>query len=375
MERDAGMRTGPRAAGASSRGGRRRGAWSCWSRGRRRPTRTSRSRPSTTAAGAYAVLEVSVGHGCDGLVDDRRSPSRCLPEINSVTPTRNALWEVEKDDRDPRPARGRRPRQRDRRARRLRDLHRADAPLPDGYRDAFELSVQLPEDEGDTLVFPTVQTCEEGESAWIEVPADGQDAEELELPAPSFVITAADETGHDGTATEETSSRARRQGDDAGDDAGDVERRRRLDDRGPRSGRARRRSRWRPRSCGSAAARDPPATAARLAGALLARPSPPSCCSASPGPRAAHATLVGTDPAQGEVLEEAPEQVVLTFDEAVRGVPDACRSSTRRVVPSRRRRRSAGPSSRWSLTSRSATGTPWSSGASSPRTATPSAGR
>ena len=41
------------------------------------------------------------------------------------------------------------------------------------------------------------------------------------------------------------------------------------------------------------------------------------------GPAAAHATLVSTDPTQGEVLEEAPERVVLTFDEAVRGVPDA----------------------------------------------------
>ena len=44
--------------------------------------------PSTTAAGAFAVLEVSVGHGCDG------SPTTEItiqmpPEINAVTPTRN----------------------------------------------------------------------------------------------------------------------------------------------------------------------------------------------------------------------------------------------------------------------------------------------
>ena len=39
-------------------------------------------------------------------------------------------------------------------------------------------------------------------------------------------------------------------------------------------------------------------------------------------PASAHANLIGTDPAEGAVLTTAPEQVVLTFDEGVRGVPD-----------------------------------------------------
>ncbi|HET9996158.1 MAG TPA: YcnI family protein [Nocardioides sp.] len=177
--------------------------------------------PSTTAAGAFAVLEVSVGHGCDG------SPTteitiRMPPEITSVTPARNALWDVEKEIEtlDP-PAADAHGNEIDERVASV--TYTARTPLPDGYRDTFGLAVQLPEDEGATLVFPTVQTCEEGESAWIEVPADGQDADELELPAPSFVITAAGETAH-GTATEEASTEhddGDDQGDDAGDDAGD----------------------------------------------------------------------------------------------------------------------------------------------------------
>lgn len=160
--------------------------------------------PSTTAAGAFAVLEVSVGHGCEG------SPTTEItiqmpPEINSVTPTRNALWEVEKETEQLDPP--------------VADAHgneitervasvtyRADTPLPDGYRDTFELSLQLPDAEGDTLVFPTIQTCEQGESAWIEVPEDGQDGEELELPAPSFVISEAGEGDHHATAAAETAS-------------------------------------------------------------------------------------------------------------------------------------------------------------------------
>ncbi len=150
--------------------------------------------PSTTAAGAHAVLEVSVGHGCEG------SPTteitiRIPDEINSVTPTRTALWQVEKKTVKLDPP--------------LTDTHgstvtervasvtyRADDPLPEGYRDAFELSLQLPEVEGTTLVFPTIQTCRQGESAWIEVPEAGQSAEDLELPAPAFTITAAEAGGH-----------------------------------------------------------------------------------------------------------------------------------------------------------------------------------
>ncbi|WP_245156066.1 CopD family protein [Nocardioides sp. 503] len=39
-------------------------------------------------------------------------------------------------------------------------------------------------------------------------------------------------------------------------------------------------------------------------------------------PASAHATLVASDPAEGAVLESAPERIGLTFDEAVAGVPD-----------------------------------------------------
>lgn len=39
-------------------------------------------------------------------------------------------------------------------------------------------------------------------------------------------------------------------------------------------------------------------------------------------PARAHATLVDSDPAEGAVLEAAPERIRLTFDEAVLGVPD-----------------------------------------------------
>ena len=82
-------------------------------------------------------------------------------------------------------------------------------PLPDGQRDTFELSFQVPDAEGETVSFPTIQTCQKGETRWVEVPAEGQDADELESPAPSFVILPAsgegDHHGDDAAETDEGS--------------------------------------------------------------------------------------------------------------------------------------------------------------------------
>lgn len=170
--------------------------------------------PSTTAAGSYAVLTFSAGHGCEG------SPTTeitiAMPEqVLQVTPTRNPLWTVEKVvDRLDEPAT-------DAHGNRVTErvsevVYTAQEPLPDGYRDTFELSLQLPDAPGETLVFPVVQTCERGETGWVETPADGQDAEELERPAPTVTITEASaEGGHSESATdaEEASASGGESGD------------------------------------------------------------------------------------------------------------------------------------------------------------------
>ncbi len=121
--------------------------------------------PSTTAAGAHAVLRFAVEHGC------KESPTTRItiqipPQVTSVTPTRTALWRVEKRT-DPVAV-----------ERVSSVTFSTDTPLPDGYREVIEVAVQLPEADGTTLAFPTIQTCEQGESAWIEVPQDGQKVDE-----------------------------------------------------------------------------------------------------------------------------------------------------------------------------------------------------
>lgn len=145
--------------------------------------------PTDTAAGSYTVLTFSNGHGCDG------SPTTAItisvPEgINSVTPTRNPFYRVEvQTEALAAPitdAHGNQVTERD-----AVVVYTAKKALPDGQRDAFELSLQLPDAPGETLAFPVIQTCEQGETAWTETAASGQDAEDLEHPAPTVTITEA----------------------------------------------------------------------------------------------------------------------------------------------------------------------------------------
>jgi uncharacterized protein YcnI len=179
---------------------------------------------SDTAAGAYTILTFSVPHGCDGSATTEVSIQ--MPEqINAATPTRTANWEVEKVmqtlDAPITDSHGNEITERVGEV-----VYTATTPLPDGYRDAFEISVQLPETPGETLVFPVVQTCEQGETAWIEIPEEGQSEDELEAPAPSIEVTEAiDGDGHaeDNAATESEGSEAAESSESTTGDADDGE--------------------------------------------------------------------------------------------------------------------------------------------------------
>ena len=70
-------------------------------------------------------------------------------------------------------------------------------PLPDGQFIDFGISATFQMEPG-SYTLPVIQYCGSDSIAWIEVPAAGQDAHELEHPAPSFTIVAAETGGHDG---------------------------------------------------------------------------------------------------------------------------------------------------------------------------------
>jgi uncharacterized protein YcnI len=158
--------------------------------------------PSGTAAGSFTVLTFSVPHGCDG--SGTTEVSIQIPEsILSVTPTVNPNWTVEKvmAPLDP-PVTDSHGNEVTERVAEV--VYTAREPLPDDLRDKFELSLQLPDTPGETLMFPAVQACEEGETAWVQETVEGQ--EEPEHPAPAFEVTeAAGEHGEaDGTEMDST---------------------------------------------------------------------------------------------------------------------------------------------------------------------------
>jgi uncharacterized protein YcnI len=63
-------------------------------------------------------------------------------------------------------------------------------PLPDDYYDEFAFRVKLPDTAGKTVYFPTIQVCGNTETKWIEIPAEGQDEDSLENPAPGVKLGA-----------------------------------------------------------------------------------------------------------------------------------------------------------------------------------------
>lgn len=160
----------------------------------------------TAEAGAYTVLTLSVPHGCD-VSPTTRVAIQIPAEITAVTPTRNAFYSVEKamEQLETPFTDGHGNKVTERVA---EIVYTANTPLPADQRDTFEIQLQLPEDAaGETLFFPTLQTCEDGETAWVQLPAEGQDPHELELPAPAIAVVAASDHGH-GEHSEESESGA-----------------------------------------------------------------------------------------------------------------------------------------------------------------------
>ena len=297
-----------------------------------------------------------------------------------MTPTRNALWEVEKETVDARPAGHRRHGNEIVRAGRLRHLHdrhpapgrlsrhlRALAAAARGRRQPRSCSRPS---RPASRASPPGSRCRQ----------DGQDDDELELPAPSFVDhRPAEGDEHDDRRAPTTDATARtrtptrtppRSPRDSGGADVTYDRRagRRPAGRGARRHGARaaappRHDRPRPR---------------RLRAAALARPRGRRRAGARPRPPAsAHATLISTDPAEGAVLADGtrPDLLHLRRGGARRA---GRRPGLRRPgcpgrgVAGRQRSRAHG---RPAAEPRGRRARPWSSGGSSPRTGTRSAAR
>ncbi len=170
-----------------------------------------------TVAGSYTLLTVSVPHGCEGEATTEVAIQ--IPEpLNAVTPSVNPNWEVEKVMADlPEPITDSHGNEITERVDQI--VYTTDTPLPDGMRDAFELSLRLPDEAaGQTLYFPVVQTCTGSDHPWIEIPTDGQDGDELASPAPSITVTAAEEAAAEPAAESTEAAAAEGDSDSGGTD-------------------------------------------------------------------------------------------------------------------------------------------------------------
>jgi uncharacterized protein YcnI len=147
--------------------------------------------PAVGPSDGYATLGFQVPHGCE---DSPTTQVRIQipPSVPSATPAVHPLWNVEtkQGKKDPVELHG------EQVTRGVSEvIYTAKQPLPPDRLDVLPISVKLPAGVGETVYFPTIQKCAEGQTRWIQIPSEGESADDLESPAPGVTLEAA-EGGH-----------------------------------------------------------------------------------------------------------------------------------------------------------------------------------
>ncbi|MFA9431640.1 YcnI family protein [Egicoccus sp. AB-alg2] len=155
--------------------------------------------PNAVPADGYAAVSLRVPHGCGDAATTELAVQ--MPAgVQSATPEQVPGWTVrtvvgELDE--PYDAHGETVTEG---VREVVWTAEAGAELPsDQYRE-FGLSLRVGGEDGETLYFPTVQTCTEGETAWVEIPDTVEQWGELDRPAPYVTLTGG--AGHGDDAAE-----------------------------------------------------------------------------------------------------------------------------------------------------------------------------
>ena len=160
--------------------------------------------PAAVPAGAHVSLEqaeaaagsaykavLRVGHGCEGsptvairvLIPDGVIAVKPMPKPGWELSTRVESYEKPVQHYDQTLTEG------------VREIGWTGGRLPDEWYDEFVFRGMLPKGEAGTVIrFPVVQECEKGVHRWIELPAEGQDVDELAEPAPGVTLIPA--SGH-----------------------------------------------------------------------------------------------------------------------------------------------------------------------------------
>lgn len=160
---------------------------------------------SEAAAGSYTIVYLKVPHGCDGEATNKVE-IQVPAGVDEVTPVVVPGWKAavatEKLATPTTDEEGTEVTERDSS---VTWTAEAGNELPDHQLQLFGLSLQVPDQVGETLYFKTIQTCASGTAEWIQE-WDGT-GEEPDKPAPSVKIVAAveGESGHHGS-TETTAA-------------------------------------------------------------------------------------------------------------------------------------------------------------------------
>lgn len=150
------------------------------------------------AAGGYDAVTLTVPHGCDGSPTTQLAVQ--IPEgFMSISPQVNPGWEItvqtEPLDTPIDDGEGGQVTER------VASVTFTGGPLPAEFRDTFTIGFQAPDTPGEMAYFKSVQTCDQGETGWIEE-WDGE-GEEPEHPAPALRIVEAADDDHGATGETE----------------------------------------------------------------------------------------------------------------------------------------------------------------------------
>jgi uncharacterized protein YcnI len=166
----------------------------------------------------YGKIDFRVPHGCDG--SPTTSITVQLPDtVVGATPQVVPGWSIKTKEgklANPIKAHG------ETITEGVREVTWSGGELPDRYLQEFGMSVQTAGGKpGEKAYFKILQKCKKGETAWAEIPVEGE--EEPESPAAEVVFAAA-ENGHGGAAAEaEPTSAAAPAEQTAGASAADVD--------------------------------------------------------------------------------------------------------------------------------------------------------
>ena len=133
--------------------------------------------PDTAKAGSYTAIAFRVGHACAAGDATLKVRIEIPAGVASARPQVKPGWTYALErPTDPKAA---------------PTAITYTGRLPDEAFDDFAVLMKLPA-AGDRLVFPVVQTCEKGESQWIEVADPAKPDEKLNRPAPVVTLIPAD---------------------------------------------------------------------------------------------------------------------------------------------------------------------------------------